>query len=219
MHMSIIEIVGYTAAVFNLAAYSMKTMIPLRVYIIGANCLFLTYGYLDAIYPTLILHAVLLPLNAVRLIQMLKLVKGVRKAAHSNLDMDWLKPFMSSREVRRGVTLFRKGDAANEMFFVVSGRFRLAEIGIDLQAGSIVGELGFLSPGQTRTQTLECLENGELLHITYDEVRQLYFQNPTFGFYLLRLTTQRLFENIAKLEGELIACRNPVVRALAENQS
>lgn len=201
--MSFVEIVGYTAAGFNLAAYSMKTMIPLRIYVIAANCLFMSYGYLDAIYPTFVLHAILLPLNTVRLIQMLRLVRGVRKAAQSDLDMDWLKPFMSSRQARSGETLFRKGDAANEMFFVVSGRLRLAETGIPVRPGNIVGELGFLSPNQTRTQTLECVEDGKLLHITYDELRQLYFQNPAFGFYLLRLTAGRLFENIAKLESEL----------------
>ena len=28
----------------------------------------------------------------------------------------------------------------------------------------------------------------------------LYFQNPTFGFYFLRLTTERLLQNITRLE-------------------
>jgi len=41
------------------------------------------------------------------------------------------------------------------------------------------------------------------LTITYDKVQQLYFQNPTFGFYLLRLTTERLLQNLARLETRL----------------
>jgi hypothetical protein len=38
----------------------------------------------------------------------------------------------------------------------------------------------------------------------YDKVQQLYFQNPTFGFYLLRLTTERLLQNLARLEARLV---------------
>ena len=51
---------------------------------------------------------------------------------------------------------------------------------------------------------MECVETGIVLTITYDKVRQLYFQNPTFGFYLLRLTTERLLQNLARLEARLV---------------
>ncbi len=44
-----------------------------------------------------------------------------------------------------------------------------------------------------------------LIPLTYDKVQQLYFQNPTFGFYLLRLTTERLLQNLARLEARLVA--------------
>ena len=55
--------------------------------------------------------------------------------------------------------------------------------------------------------TVESLENGEVLTITYDRLLELYFQNPEFGYYFLRLTTERLMQNIARLE------------ALAENRA
>jgi hypothetical protein len=42
-----------------------------------------------------------------------------------------------------------------------------------------------------------------VLTITYDKVQELYFQNPTFGFYFLRLTTERLLQNVARLEALL----------------
>ena len=32
---------------------------------------------------------------------------------------------------------------------------------------------------------------------------QLYVQNPAFGFYFLRLFSQRLFQNIAKLQQQV----------------
>jgi len=41
------------------------------------------------------------------------------------------------------------------------------------------------------------------LQIGYDRIKSLYFENPNFGFYLLRLTSARLFQNIAKFEVEL----------------
>jgi CRP-like cAMP-binding protein len=48
------------------------------------------------------------------------------------------------------------------------------------------------------------VEDGEVLTASYQQVKELYFQNPQFGFYFLRLTTERLFENIARLEKELV---------------
>ena len=210
--MSMAEIVGYVAALVTLGTYSMKTMIPLRMFGIAANVLFIAFGYMAGIYPTLILHVVLLPLNSLRLYQMLQLTRRVIEASHGDLNMDWLKPFMSPQSVATGEVLFRKGDPANDLFFLVSGRYRLVETGKDISPGEIVGELGFLEPSQTRTRTLECVEAGTVLRISYHQLKQLYFQNPTFGFYLLRLTSQRLFADIANLESELMAQANAPTR-------
>jgi len=44
-----------------------------------------------------------------------------------------------------------------------------------------------------------------VLEITYDRIEEIYYQNPTFGFYFLRLSAGRLFENIERLEGALAA--------------
>ena len=106
-----------------------------------------------------------------------------------------------------GEVLFRKGDTADRMFFVVSGRCQLMEIGIDIATGAVVGELAFLSTDKARTQTTQCVEDGELLQITYAELKQLYLQNPSFGFYFLQLSSRRLFENITRLEAEIVRLR------------
>ena len=66
-----------------------------------------------------------------------------------------------------------------------------------------VGELGFLAPDNRRTQTLACAADGDVLAISYDDLRQLFFQNPAFGFYFLRLTTGRLFDNLGRLEDQV----------------
>jgi hypothetical protein len=36
-------------------------------------------------------------------------------------------------------------------------------------------------------------------------VKQLYFQNPKFGFYFLDLIAQRLFRDIQRLEAKIAA--------------
>jgi len=45
------------------------------------------------------------------------------------------------------------------------------------------------------------------MKISYEQVKQLYYQNTQFGFYFIQLTTRRLFENISRLERELAACK------------
>ena len=52
-----------------------------------------------------------------------------------------------------------------------------------------------------------------MLTAGYQQVKELYFQNPHFGFYFLRLTSERLFENIKRLEEEL-ARKNEALAAL-----
>jgi CRP-like cAMP-binding protein len=39
-----------------------------------------------------------------------------------------------------------------------------------------------------------------VLTISYEKLLEIYFQNPQFGYYFLVLTSQRLLENIARLE-------------------
>ena len=48
-----------------------------------------------------------------------------------------------------------------------------------------------------------------MLEISYDQVRQLYFQNPAFGFYFLELTARRLFDTIARQEAAAAAVPAP----------
>jgi CRP-like cAMP-binding protein len=149
---------------------------------------------------TFFLYLLLLPINSVRLYQMLKLVKKARISAEGDLSMAWLEPYMTGRKYKKGDVLFRRGDKANEMFIVGTGSFLVTELGIQLPPGRLFGELGFLSPRNRRTQTVECVESGQLLTITYDKLLELYFQNPEFGYYFLRLTSERLLQNMARLE-------------------
>ncbi len=56
-----VDIIGYVGAVFVLVAYTMKTMIPLRMMAIGSNVAAIIYGVLAGLKPILFLHLTLLP--------------------------------------------------------------------------------------------------------------------------------------------------------------
>jgi Cyclic nucleotide-binding domain len=191
------------ASVFVVATTTMRTMIPLRVFAILTNIVLIATAIPSHNYLVIVVQSVVLVLNSYRLHQMLQLVRDVKKSVNGDLSMEWLKPFMTERKCAAGEVLFYKDEKAKDMLYIVSGRFHLVESGIEFPVGAIVGELGMLSPSNTRTQTLECMEAGLILSVSYTKVEELYVQNPEFGFYFLRLSSARLFQNIDKLEQRL----------------
>ena len=62
-------LVGYLAASLVFATFCTKRMVPLRALAIISNIAFITYGWLGGLWPILILHAAMLPLNIHRLRQ------------------------------------------------------------------------------------------------------------------------------------------------------
>lgn len=66
------EISGYVASVLVLLTFIAKDMRLLRTAAIFSNLAFITYGTLQWLPPVLVLHVVLLPLNLVRLSELLR---------------------------------------------------------------------------------------------------------------------------------------------------
>src|SRR3954471_15659670 len=155
------------ASVFVIATTTMRTMIPLRIVGILTNLVLIATAIPGRNYLVIVVQALVLVLNSYRLHQMLQLVRDVKKSVNSDLSMEWLKPFMTERKCAAGEVLFYKDEKAEDMFYIVSGRFQLVESGIVLPVGAIVGELGMLSPSNARTQTLECVEDGIVLSVSY----------------------------------------------------
>jgi hypothetical protein len=206
-NITLANMVALVGAALYVATLMMRTIVPLRIVGILSNFFFVLYGALAGAIPTFLLYLLSLPINAIRLRQMLNLVKKARISTQGDLSMDWLRPFMSPRKYKHGEVLFHKGDAAKEMFLTVTGKFLVSEIGIELPPGRMMGELGFVAPENRRTQTVKCIEDGEVLTITYEKLLELYFQNPEFGYYFLRLTSERLMQNISRLEGVIEASK------------
>ena len=130
-------------AIFFVATLLMQTMVPLRVANMAGCTFFVAFGALSGNVATFLLYLLLLPINAVRLRQMLNLIKKARIATEGDTSMEWLKPFMTERKYRRGDKLFKKDDAATEMFLTVTGKFLVKEISVETSAGTSHGRTWF----------------------------------------------------------------------------
>jgi hypothetical protein len=114
-------------------------LVPLRVANMAGCTFFVAFGALSGNVATFLLYPLMLPINAVRLRQMLNLIKKARIATEGDTSMEWLKPFMTERKYRRGDRLFKKDDAATEMFLTVTGKFLVTEISVELPPGTSHG--------------------------------------------------------------------------------
>jgi len=212
-NITLANMLALVGAIFFVATLLTQTMVPLRVANMIGCAFFAAFGALTGTVTTFLLYLLMVPINAYRLRQMLVLVKKARSATQGDTSMEWLKPFMTERKYRKGDILFRRDDAADEMLLTVTGKFLVKEIGVELPPGRLMGELGFLTPDNRRTATIECIENGHVLTITYEKLLEIYFQNPQFGYYFLVLTSQRLLQNLARLEA--IVAQNKIAAQAA----
>lgn len=198
--MSWVEILGYAASAAVLTTFCMSTMIPLRVVALGSNVLFCAYGYFDHLYPVLILHAVLFPVNLLRLVQFYRLVQDVRDAHREDLPVQSLLPYMTERNLAAGDTLIRKGERADQLYFLMDGTLEIPELGKTLESGAVLGEIGVFARNQERTATVVCRTNCRLYALSESKAKQLFFQDTSFGFAIMQLIINRLLENNRQLQ-------------------
>lgn len=64
------DAIGYLASTLVFASFVSVSMIPLRIFGILSNVAFILYGLQNHLAPVLALHAVLLPVNLWRLVQL-----------------------------------------------------------------------------------------------------------------------------------------------------
>jgi len=194
MSITWIDVIGYIASLFVALSFYSKVMIPLRIFGLFSNCFFIMYGGLTHAYPILILHVFLLPMNLYRLYQMKKLLGKVKESATGMCTMDCLVPFMTQRKFQKGDVLFKKGDTSDSMFYIIEGSVHLAETDRMLAKGSSLGEFGVFSPLKERTLTASAAEDSDIGVIAEDKILQLFYQNPAFGFFIIRLVISRYLE-------------------------
>jgi hypothetical protein len=193
---------GLLGVGFCLASFAVKRMVPLRTLAIVGNVCFVAYGLVESLLPSLALNLVLLPLNAARLWEIEKLSKEIARATQDSPVSQWLLPHMRHRSFKAGEVLFRRGEAADRLFYVAKGDLRMGEIGQRVGPGELIGEIGLFSPERKRTQTIVCETDSELYDMTDEMIFQLYYQNPKLGFFLMRLVAERLLKDVHRRDGE-----------------
>jgi hypothetical protein len=68
MSVPVDDLLGWVASLLTLITFAQTSMIPLRVTAILANVFFIAHGAIGHFLPVLTLHAILLPLNSLRLV-------------------------------------------------------------------------------------------------------------------------------------------------------
>jgi CRP/FNR family cyclic AMP-dependent transcriptional regulator len=197
--MSWIDMLGYAASLAVLATFCMRTMIALRIAALLSNVLFIGYGYADHLLPVLLLHAILLPVNAMRLVEFHRLVQEMRDAHTSELSLKSLLPYMKRGRFKAGDILVRKGEKADRLYYLVEGELEVSEFKKRLAPGAVVGEIGVFAPNQVRTATVTCNTDCTILELTERKARELYFEDRAFSYAVLQLIIQRLTENNERL--------------------
>jgi energy-converting hydrogenase Eha subunit E len=196
------EAFGYLGAALALITVSMKTMLPLRLAAIGSSLAFLAYGIVDHLLPVIVLHALMLPVNAGRLVQVVRLRQATARATKGEMSIEPLLPFMLQVQRKQGSVLFEKNDPADILYYLAEGAVRIVEVNKLRAARSFIGEIALFAPNGRRTATVVCETDCTLFAITARKVKELYFENPEFGLYVVHLITGRLIENMSGSSAE-----------------
>ena len=201
----LMQTVAWLAAGLVFLSFFMKTIIALRTIAIGSNLMFIVYALLgiyydvfDKVLPILVLHLALLPLNLRRLQQIRATAKSLHDLQANQQSLEFLLPYMTRQLARQGQRLFSKGDAANHLYLVRSGQIELPEVGKIVGPGATLGEVGIFSEHARRSTSALCLQDCELFGITAEKVMELFYQEPRFGLYIVRLLSQHLSDQTAR---------------------
>lgn len=206
MRFDITTIIGILGGAFYVASQFQKDMISLRVLALASNVLFLIFSPLQTDYeltqlivlPTFLVNVILLPINAKRLVEIIRLTKQIEQATVESPVTEWLLPHMHLRKHKAGEVLFRKGDVADEIVYVASGKLRLQGIDHFIGPGELIGEIGLFSPEKVRTLTVVCDTDCDLYQMTDEQIYRLYYQNPKLGFFFMRLIVERLLRDVKR---------------------
>lgn len=206
MDIDLVTIIGLLGGFFYLASHSQKDMISLRVLSVASNILFIPYSILHAHFevaqllgtPEFLLNVILLPINSKRLLEIIRLMKQIEQATVESPVSEWLLPHMYLKKHKAGEVLFKKGDKADEVIYVASGRLTLQEVDHHLGPGELIGEIGLFSAEKVRTMTVICETDCELYKMTDEMIYRLYYKHPKLGFFFMRLIVERLLRDVRR---------------------
>jgi CRP/FNR family cyclic AMP-dependent transcriptional regulator len=197
--------IGYLASALVLCTFLTKTMMPLRCIALGSNVAFITYSALLHLYPILILHCILLPVNAWRLREIVQLRKSVADMADDTKIFNALLPFAKKMNAGCSEVLIRKGDPSDALYLLLEGTLWVEEAEVELGPGSIVGEMGVLSRTHRRMANVITTKECVLGIVSAADFQRVYFSDPSLGLSLVRLIIERLTREVQAQRVEVAA--------------
>ena len=114
-----------------------------------------------------------------------------------------LTGLLTARKVAGGTVIVSKGDDAEEMFFIVSGRVEveLPNNPVILGEGDYFGEIALITGG-TRTATVRTIGACELLQLDRHDFRHMAERNPHIHDAVNRLANLRMSQHKDQGEGQ-----------------
>ena len=197
------EWIGYVAASLVFCTFYMRTMVPLRWTAIASNIAFITYAVNLHLWPILILHGLLLPLNLLRLRELYRMLAGLRAGTAGPITIEHLLVHGVREQCEAGQVLFRKNDPGDYAYYVTSGEIEIPEQGIRLGKGDLFGEIAIFAPNGVRTASAVCTSAATLYRISQRDLVTAFYQQPAFALGLVRLISGRLAENLANAQRAL----------------
>ena len=206
MHFDIITLIGLLGGAFYLGSHFMRGMVPLRTLSLFSNVFLIVYSVFHLkfefvqliVLPEFLLNVILLPMNAKRLVEILRLTKQIEQVTEKSPVSEWLLPHMHMHKHKAGHVLFREGDDADEIYYVGSGTLRLEGLDATIGPDNLLGEIALFSPDRKRTLTVTCETDCELYMMTDEQIYRLYYQNPKLGFYFMKLIVERLLSDVKR---------------------
>ncbi|MCB0643994.1 MAG: Crp/Fnr family transcriptional regulator [Phaeodactylibacter sp.] len=111
-----------------------------------------------------------------------------------------IQPYLQTKSVPKGTILVDLGAIARETYFIVKGCLRfyyLTDEGKEI-TGFIFQEYMFAGSHESffsqvpSVQVLECLEDSELITLTYSDLQQLFEEVPRMNVLVRKLLEQRM---------------------------
>lgn len=184
-------LLGWLAAVFVLASFSAKSTTALRLMGAASNVVFILYGVGVGSAQILILHALLFPINVVRLLQSRRLQREVAAVSRHADIAALLLPHMRRGRLAVGQTLFRQGEPSDTLYYVLDGEILLQQSGRTHGADDLIGVMGCFTIDGKRLDTAVAQTPVALCTVPTQKVRELMLKDPRIGSYLLRTISHR----------------------------
>lgn len=203
MSFQFVELIGFAASALVFLTFCMQTLMPLRLIATASNILFMVYAGFAGLAPIFILHALLLPVNILRLVQQLQLRHRLRNTFSHPPEIELLMPFMTLEEFEPGTEIFHEGGAADRLYVVIEGAVTVDDIGITIGKGGVFGEIGLFSSEGCRTASVQAAGPVSAAWINRPTVIKIFEDHPDFALALTKLIASRLTDNQKNLRDKL----------------